>query len=65
MEGTLIENEKVTIEQLKDATNYLNDTKSLEFQIFETPLVSINGCNLNLPTNLNVYLKLENMQNTG
>ena len=61
MESTLNEKEHVAIEQLREATHFLNETKS----IFETPLISLNGSALKLPEHLNVYLKLENMQNTG
>ena len=63
--SSLNENEKININELVEATDYLKETKL----IYETPLISLNGLNLNdsfnNANNLNVFLKLENMQTTG
>lgn len=63
--SSLNENEKININELIEATEYLKETKL----IYETPLISLNGLNLNdsfnNANNLNVFLKLENMQTTG
>jgi threonine dehydratase len=63
--SSLNENEKININELIEATDYLKETKL----VYETPLISLNGLNLNdsfnNANNLNVFLKLENMQTTG
>ena len=59
---TLADSERVDIDQFNEAIRYLNETKL----VYNTPLIEVNTDSLDFGSaNCNVFLKLENMQNTG
>lgn len=60
-EDLIKENDLVSLEELSNATRFINESGL----IYETPLISISPEILGLKDDFNLYLKLENMQNNG